>query len=234
MGSEELIIYQPIAQAKDRDLLMTTLVSSATPVRLVSGDVEGLSHIQKRELNGDLYLLFGGQTFPAEDRVTVRFEMRGRWYFFKSAPQWLQDGALVPVPSEMFEEQLRKNFRHVIPAIYPTRYEVTSRESGRIPVFGSVLDLNSDGLGFKSEAGDKFRPNEKIEGVLTLGKHRSISIGGIVRFMREQDGVMQVGLEFDHRMHHTEDRLNELILHLRHDVFYLDPKNSKIPSISNT
>lgn len=164
-----------------------------------------------------------------EPRHKFRFEDEFQRGYFECATRGEGRSMTLSMKGEsLFVEQLRKDFRLVVPEGYPATFEITLRSQGILPLQTKVIDLNITGASLLVRQGESFSPREKIEGQLKLGTRPMLALGGEVRFSRQDPtGGTQVGIEFNHNHFGSEASLFDLLGFYRYDLFQWKKKQAE-------
>lgn len=226
---EEVVIYEPVRPASEKDKCLALAVSRKEVVVLRNSMDRELRLIAESvDPDGGLRTRFESPApipFKPGDALRAKFSIGSADFFFECRTRFAGTTATLMMDGELLQLQKRKTFRLVLPDEYPAFYEVQNRFSGPVPIEGQVIDISDVGLGFRMPVSEPFGIGEKIEGLLHLGSHAPVKLGGWVRFLTKSNGALQVGLEIDHALAKTADELQGAILHFRRDVF--NHKNQK-------
>lgn len=222
---EESDVWTPYNSEGAAENLMRTLVASSAELSLEGRDAEAIFIARQfSEPNLAVEMIVPGPIpFRPGELLTVRFVCDGERYFFRCTP--IFNGSLATLEiKDVFQLQRRRHYRVPIPEGFPSRIEVQVRRAGRSGLEGTVLNINAFGLGFELPQVEKFESDELVDADVQLGQRQVVKVAGHVRYVRESGGRTQVGLQFDHSVHHSQDAVQTILGFFRHDSFYFKKK----------
>lgn len=152
-------------------------------------------------------------------------ETQGSVHFYLGDTIYFAEGKLLDKQftwTMFYREQKRKLVRLDVPANYPAGFKLKSVNALEKNSDGRVLDLHADGLRLVFSADLGLKSGDRIAGVLTLNKFPPVEIAGTVRHCAKDPEAF--GVEANHLEFASEDKMRELMLFFRADVFYFNKK----------
>lgn len=223
---DEAEVWKPV-QTEDYRKLFDGLAKSSCELRLAGREAEAVFTVREAGETGVKAEMRAQEAIPfrPQEALTAKFNYANETYFFRCSPVFSGLHAQLEPADGIFQLQRRKTYRIPIPEGFPSRIELHVRRHGTLPLAGTIVNINTFGIAFEVEGAEKFQSGEIIEAEVQLGSRKSVKVGGHVRHTREMGGKTQIGVQFDHTMHASQDAVQSILNFFRHDSFYF--KNKK-------
>lgn len=168
-----------------------------------------------------------GNKFKIQTAPSTPSNMEGQLYFRWQEIAYYFEGKLensIFIPEYLYREQKRKLPRLIVPENYPASFALESINNSEKSMVFNILDLHGDGLKIYTSTPQKIKSNDMLHGKIKISKFPEVKIAGLARHVYEKDGKEYAGIEIQHLIFSSEDKLRELLLFYRADVFYFNQK----------
>lgn len=182
--------------------------------------------IQSISQNSDgLFFLFPGIT-PAHTHGNFEFELDDNKYQMEGDLTPQNDGFIFR-HQLIFREQKRKLTRMVVPEGYPAHFDIEKIGGEDFTAKAVLLDIHGDGFQMTGPITMPLKFGLRLEGVIKIKDFPDVRVGGLIRHCLKRDDNLYAGVEIHHLDFGSEDKLRELLLFFRHDVFYFIKNKAK-------
>jgi hypothetical protein len=215
----EAVHFVPIPQSEEKEKILNSL-NLWMDIAFYNPSWQFFKIQSVQEIPKGFEISFTGIS-PTAGPGNVRFSV-GDGSYQLDGTLILKDGVFQFIYKNLYREQKRRLQRVAVPAGYPGHFIFQKLGGRELNEQTQLLDIHGDGLQFEASRELVVQSGEHAEGVVRISKFPEVKIAGIVRHCFVRNGVTVAGLEIQHLEFGSEDKLAELILFFRHDVFYFN------------
>lgn len=211
----------------DRKRMLQSMGQHRVPLSVKTDDDE-IFDVLTTGLESDQLLrcqLILGSKMPMSDQsVVVNFTFGYERYFFQGFLVVRGEQILVDASGDFYILQRRKAARMIMPPDYPCGFNIIRHQDKAVFYEMKVVDFSSGGLkAYYPYADPGFFTNEKVGGVLHLGKRRPINIECLLRHVQKRTSGPKpgqvIGVQFDNMNRIMELKLLTIFMDVSREVF---------------